>query len=108
MSGSWQVVPDENEEESLGKSRSADLRRVGGLAVAILVVAASTASMLDQSSFAPLFVLAASRGCNPRGIASPTGAMILGRVGHTATRLRSGKVLVAGGRIDPIASYSPD
>jgi hypothetical protein len=106
VKGEWQVVPDEAEHEDPHKSRSADLRRVGGLAVVLLVVAASTASMLDQSSVVPLFTLAASRTCNPRGVASPTGAMILGRVGHTATRLRSGKVLVAGGRIDPITSRS--
>ncbi len=108
MNRDWQVVPDENEHDDLHKSRSADLRRVGGLAVVMLVVAASTASMLDESSSAPVSVLATSRDCNPNGVASPTGAMILGRVGHTATRLRSGKVLVAGGRIDPIASRSQD
>lgn len=53
MSAPWQVVPDENEDAGPPSSRSADFRRVGGLAAVVLVLAASTASMLDRSSPAP-------------------------------------------------------
>lgn len=53
MSPPWQVVPDENEDADPPSSRSADLRRVGGLALVILVLAASTASMLVRSSTPP-------------------------------------------------------
>jgi Kelch motif protein/galactose oxidase-like protein len=89
VSGQWQVVPEENRQEDPHRLRSADLRRVGGLAVVLLVVAASTASNLPDRPSAAL--------C---GTSRPTGAMTVARAGHTATLLRSGKVLVAGGATD--------
>lgn len=49
MNGSWQIVPDENEEDDPRSSWPADLRRLGGLALAALIVAASTALILDRS-----------------------------------------------------------
>lgn len=53
MTAPWQVVPDEDEDADPPTSRSADLRRIGGIAVVILVLAGSAASMLDRSSRAP-------------------------------------------------------
>ena len=53
MSAPWQVVQDENEDADPPSTRSADLRRVGGLAVVVLVLVASTASILDRSFLAP-------------------------------------------------------
>src|SRR5438105_2010554 len=97
VSGQWQVVPDEGEEADPHKLRSADLRRVGGLAVVILVVAASIAwNLLDRSTTTQCWS------------SSPTGAMTLARAGHTATLLRSGKVLVAGGATDPQMASSAE
>jgi hypothetical protein len=53
VSPPWQVVPDQNEDADHPSSPSADLRRVVGLAVVVLVLAASAASTLDRSSPAP-------------------------------------------------------
>ena len=54
VSAPWQVVPDESESAHLPSSRSADLRRLGGFALVVLVLAASAASLLDRSSRVPL------------------------------------------------------
>lgn len=97
VNGQWQVVSDEVENENPHKSRSADLRRVGGLAVVLLVVAASIAwNSIDRSTNAQCWG------------SSPTGAMTFARSGHTATLLRSGKVLVAGGATGPQMASSAE
>ena len=57
VNGSWQVIPDPNEEKEAPTSWSSGLRRVGGLAFVFVILAASAALMLDRSSPAPANVL---------------------------------------------------